>query len=525
MKNRTLSFLALLLVAATGATAAVFPAPDDQTEPSVAAGSNGYFVVWPDKRNFPSNDYDIYGARVSRSGQVLDPDGIPICTDPGQQTSPRVAFNGTEFMVVWEDDRESGTNFLSFQIYGARVTPDGRVLDTNGFKITSNSTNRTGPAVGSDGNGFFAVWVEWNNLSNSIADISGSQISADGAVANPEGISLVQAPEWQTDPRIAFANGEYLVTYVDNTQIRGLRIATNGAALGSTFAISSQTANDRHGLASNGRDFFELWADYRNSPPGFGYPHVYGSLILNDGTVQSPGGLPIATNGYYAERPKITSDGQDFIAVWQESNDPTNAMTDLYGARLTGNGKLGSPARFAVNLWPGVQMNPDIAGVGTNFLAVWQDGRSAPSEPFPYGVFDIYRTLINGGGVALNTNGFLISSAQSTNHPPVAFSQSLIATQGSSLFITLTASDPDGNALSYRIVTPPALGYLTGAPPTVLYISTTNFLTTVTDAFTFVANDGFTDSLPGTISIVLFPVTQYSNTLPVISISSSDTVA
>src|SRR5436190_15985416 len=241
MKNRTLTVLISLLLAASAIHAATFPAPDDQLEPSVAASSNGYFIVWADKRNFSNGEYDIYGARVSRSGEVLDPDGIPICTDPGQQTFPRVAFNGTEYLVVWEDDRESSTNFLLYQIYGARVTMDGHVLDTNGFKITANQTNRTGAAVASDGNGFFAVWVEWNSLSNSIADISGSPISADGFVANPNGISLVQAPFWQTDPRIAFANGQYLLTYVDSSQIRGLRVATNGTPLGSSFAISSET--------------------------------------------------------------------------------------------------------------------------------------------------------------------------------------------------------------------------------------------------------------------------------------------
>jgi alpha-tubulin suppressor-like RCC1 family protein len=112
-----------------------------------------------------------------------------------------------------------------------------------------------------------------------------------------------------------------------------------------------------------------------------------------------------------------------------------------------------------------------------------------------------------------------------TNQPPFAFSQSLIATQRSALAITLTGSDPDNDPLTFRIVTPPALGVLTGAPPTVLYISTTNFLTTVTDAFTFVANDGFTDSAPATVSLTLFPLTGSSNTGPVISITSTDTIS
>ena len=74
--NRLICFTTLFGVLA--AQAAVVPAPDDQEEPSVVANGNGYFVVWADKRNYSSTEYDIYGARVSATGEVLDPTGIPI---------------------------------------------------------------------------------------------------------------------------------------------------------------------------------------------------------------------------------------------------------------------------------------------------------------------------------------------------------------------------------------------------------------------------------------------------------------
>jgi alpha-tubulin suppressor-like RCC1 family protein len=119
----------------------------------------------------------------------------------------------------------------------------------------------------------------------------------------------------------------------------------------------------------------------------------------------------------------------------------------------------------------------------------------------------------------------LVRSEAQTNTPPIAFPQSLVTTQGSSLFITLTASDVDGDTLTYRIATLPYLGILTGAPPNVLYISTTNFSTTVTDSFTFVANDGLTDSSPATVSITLFPLPASSNTLPILSLVATDAVA
>src|SRR5438034_5027693 len=161
MKTQNLIFFVTPLLAFLGARAAIVPAPDDQEEPAVAANGNGYFVVWADKRTYSATEYDIYGARVSSTGEVLDPGGIPICTDSGRQTSPRIAFDGQQYLVVWEDDRESTPDYLLYQIYGARVTATGQVLDSNGFKITANRVTRTGPAVASNGKGFFVAWVDW----------------------------------------------------------------------------------------------------------------------------------------------------------------------------------------------------------------------------------------------------------------------------------------------------------------------------------------------------------------------------
>jgi hypothetical protein len=45
---------------------------------------------------------------------------------------PRVAFDGTNYLVAWEDERSG-----SQDIYGARVTRGGVVLDPAGFLILS----------------------------------------------------------------------------------------------------------------------------------------------------------------------------------------------------------------------------------------------------------------------------------------------------------------------------------------------------------------------------------------------------
>ena len=91
------------------------------TAPDVAFDGTNFLVVWQDSRN--ANPGDIYGARVSSGGAVLDPSGKAIATGSSTQWVPAVAFNGSNYLVVWEDDR-NGT----FDVYASLVNTSGAVL-------------------------------------------------------------------------------------------------------------------------------------------------------------------------------------------------------------------------------------------------------------------------------------------------------------------------------------------------------------------------------------------------------------
>jgi hypothetical protein len=385
----------------------LWAASDDQEDPAVVSNGNGCFVVWADQRH----GHDIYGARVSATGELLDPAGIPICTDPGYQSSPQVAFDGQNYLVVWDDDRESTSSFLLHQIYGARVSVDGRVLDTNGFAITTNKVSRLGPAVAFNGSQFFVVWSDWHRTEGAIADVYGSPVSSDGEVANPDGIPLVLGEGWQTIVDIASANGEYLVTTWSNSQLLGLRVASDGSPLSDVFPIEPGAAEGTtYGLASNRRDYFVVWGDAREASHECGCTKVYGTLIRGNGVVQNFGGVPIATGVRYQSNPSVVSVGDEFFVVWMETGELYGANPDIFGARVTAEGVLGSPARIAINRSPGRQANPDVAyGGGNDFLVVWQDARHTV-DPFLWGPWDIYGTLVTGDGAVSDSDGFIISA-------------------------------------------------------------------------------------------------------------------
>ena len=62
--------------------------------------------------------------RVDQSGNVLDPNGIAICTATQDQEYPRVEAGANSYFVVWEDYRIDP----AADYYGGRVSSDGTVI-------------------------------------------------------------------------------------------------------------------------------------------------------------------------------------------------------------------------------------------------------------------------------------------------------------------------------------------------------------------------------------------------------------
>ena len=124
--------------------------------PSVAFDGTNFLVTWHDGRNPP---YDIYGARVTTEGVVLEPGGFLIASGPGNMDAVGMAFDGTNYFVAWRDDRSNPMPGAVW-VYGTRVTPAGVVLDSPSIPITDDQWGGVVPvAVSSDGDGFMVIWT------------------------------------------------------------------------------------------------------------------------------------------------------------------------------------------------------------------------------------------------------------------------------------------------------------------------------------------------------------------------------
>src|SRR5207237_9129718 len=80
-----------------------------------------------------------------------------------------------------------------------------------------------------------------------------------------------------------------------------------------------------------------------------------------------------------------------------------------------------------------------------------------------------------------------------------AADQTIAGRSNTPVAVTLTASDADGDPLTYRVSANVAHGALTGTAPNLAYIPDAGFVGT--DTFAFIANDGAADGNPATVTI------------------------
>ncbi len=174
-----------------------------QTSASVAFDGTNFLVVWEDER---STQKDIFGARVSLQGEILDPVGIPICTYQRVQSQVGVAWGGENYLVVWQDWREG-----AWSVYGARVDADGNILDPNGFPIAGGAEWVGSPAVASDGTNFFVVWS--HDKPGTFYDIYGARVTPGGDVLDLGGIRVSATDQFELSPSIAYNGSVYFVAW------------------------------------------------------------------------------------------------------------------------------------------------------------------------------------------------------------------------------------------------------------------------------------------------------------------------
>jgi hypothetical protein len=111
---------------------------------------------------------------------------------------------------------------------------------------------------------------------------------------------------------------------------------------------------------------------------------------------------------------------------------------------------------------------------------------------------------LDGDANGVGGDDFVLDFTVEANQAPVADDQSVTTDEDTAKPITLTASDGNGDPLTYFITSYPPHGGLTGTPPDVTYTPDANY--NGPDSFTFQAWDGTALSNTATVSITVTAV-------------------
>ena len=326
------------------------------------------------------------------TAQLISTTGAPVGsrisimrTDAGRTATggaPNVAFDGTNYLVIWADDHYSDGNYHpdGYDVqFGQLINQSGEQVSSSfflGASLADAYSFYNSGAVIFDGNNYFVVWERRRLSENSDnADIYGQFITPSGALLGPA-IAISTAIHGQRDPALAFDGTNIMVVWTDSrnhracypdesgkcyeSDIYGQLVAKSsmssaGSLNGSNFLINAGSLprdGSSPAIAFDGTNYFIAFAEETTfpdlAPGGVETWHVFGQRVNTSGTALG-GTISIKTDGNIMF-PGISFDGTKYLVTW---NDRTN--WDFYGQLVNISGALIS-SDFAIDNDSGNQL-------------------------------------------------------------------------------------------------------------------------------------------------------------------------
>jgi hypothetical protein len=118
-------------------------------------------------------------------------------------------------------------------------------------------------------------------------------------------------------------------------------------------------------VASTGEGFMVVWRDWRDAMVFF-RSDIYGTIVLNDGTVVTPAGNVIASVGAINERaPDIAASSTNYLVVWR-----TQGPDQIFGRRYAASGAVQDLASFQITSERSAR-EPTVNFDGYEFTVAW----------------------------------------------------------------------------------------------------------------------------------------------------------
>jgi len=408
--------------------------PDNPTgvsPPSICAGNNGFLVAWVDYRD-GANLPRMYASIISTSG-ITGAD-FPISAALGfprnylpQRIS--VAFDGSNWLVVWADDREPGGG-----IRGSLISSIGQVLGGTDFLIASTSgLVSEKPLATYNGSDFVVAWQDVPSGVAGGSQVFFTRVTSNATVAQTQAIGS----DFPTLNQVLFflspqkPTGDTLLMFRENSedpvQYRTVRIAIDGTVRdpGGTAIFKEDISDGGFGqpIGINfNQNQWEILSSINQTFDSSVYLHKQDTT----GLVTPPSGI-FAEVGIGPTGTDLDSFAPAFAGTneWLfVRNEKVNSTTfHQIGKRVSFDRTDKDPVPFQLDTaTQGILHSSVAAQSGNFFLVVWTDGRRSVSQPVQQK--NIFGALVDTTFAGLTGTALVpvISASPVNGEPPLLVS-------------------------------------------------------------------------------------------------------
>ncbi|MHB1462166.1 MAG: hypothetical protein ACYC1M_12850 [Armatimonadota bacterium] len=338
--------------------------------PIIAFDGTRYLMVWTDYIHTPNDD--IYGCFISKSGVAGTP--FVISSAPGMQKVAGMGFDGTNYMVVWDDYRnESSSNAID--IYAQRISTSGTLVGSE-IAVCSQALDQRNATMAFDGTNFLVTYMNKRSQEPNIWDIYGNFISKAGVVGSQFKINTTDCPNSQNPIGVAYGKDGYMVVWGKDTgpggenadaiwDVYGRVIAPNGTFRSSELAISTIPGSQAFPrVTSDGTRYFVVWTDLTHPDV-----EITGQFFDETGAAVTSTFPVVSGSGPRAVFATLFADGHYYLGVMEGLQMGVWGVADVYGVLVDfANGAYTTlqvsidPGTGYLGAMSGVQLQYDLSG-------------------------------------------------------------------------------------------------------------------------------------------------------------------
>ncbi|HEX2835486.1 MAG TPA: hypothetical protein VHW00_20915 [Thermoanaerobaculia bacterium] len=271
----------------------------------ISSGGSMALAVWNEWRN--GSDRAIVASRIDAAGRSLDPLGIDLLPGTGL---PRVAWNGTEWLVVVSD-------LVNERFTALRVSSAGKILDPTPIELPAKWPGAH--AVEWDGEQWLVAYFEYDYFhTNTPFALYATRIAADGTTSSRVKLAEVTAPvalDLATSPQTA------LVVWNSARGVEGLLVAKSQPPI--PFRLSNP-----YGLAPsvvwNGQSYVVAF-------PNAQAHTVEWHLVNENGIAHIPAAvppIPLTASAYGVTVTATIFEGRTLL-TWNDAGPPSPGFAAL----------------------------------------------------------------------------------------------------------------------------------------------------------------------------------------------------